>query len=501
MFKSRYVCGRFLFATVLAALAVTGNAHARDRLFPRLRAAPFRQELPYLPALQLPAAPSRNMVNLVERNLPIDWSVEEGKLKNIKWSASLGKSSFGMPVVASGKVFTASSNRRPDQAVLSAFREADGKLLWQNTHNHPPEFDAGQIRGSPSSPTVDGDSVYYITPASEIICAASDTGKILWRFDLAKELKVYASDGGVCTTPPHGAPLVFGDLVFVITGNGTVDGTLVSPKAPSFVALHKKTGKLAWQSNLPGENVIEGQWSSPTCAVVNGVPQVIFAGGDSVIYSFEPETGKLLWKCDCLPTRVKKESGRIDNYFLGAPVVVGSRLYVGMGVTSFHRPASWWSYFLCLDITKSGDVSFKSYDNKAPENKNSALVWAFGGPIEPALAKGQKAYFGSTMSTAAVQDGLVYISEHNGYLHCLDANTGQRYWEHDVKASVWGSPYLADGKVYLASEDEVHILAQGKTGKLIATMEMDAVSQTTPIAANGVLFVATRFKVYAIGAR
>src|SRR5258708_7511819 len=88
--------------------------------------------------------PSRNMVNLRERNLPIDWSVEEGKLKNIKWMADVGSNTFGSPVVAHGKVFVATNNARPrdlnvkeKKPVLMAFREADGKFLWQIAHDCP----------------------------------------------------------------------------------------------------------------------------------------------------------------------------------------------------------------------------------------------------------------------------------------------------------------------------------------------------------------------------
>ena len=204
-----------------------------------------------------------------------------------------------------------------------AFREIDGKLLWQNKHPHPPKFESDwSFRGAPSTPTVDGDSLYYVTPACEVICAASEDGKIAWSYDLARELKVHSSEGTFWSTPPHASPLVVGDLVFVVTGNGiNFDGKLVSPMAPSFVALHKKTGKLVWQSNLPGANVIEGQWSSPTFASVDNVPQVIFAGGDCVIYSFEPETGKLLWKCDCLPKRRKKGAAGVDLYIVSTPVV------------------------------------------------------------------------------------------------------------------------------------------------------------------------------------
>ena len=56
---------------------------------------------------------------------------------------------------------------------------------------------------------------------------------------------------------------------------------------------------------------------------------------------------------------------------------------------------------------------------------------------------------GATISTPCVHDGLVYIPELAGYMHCLDAKSGQRYWEHDFKATVWGSAYYVDGKVYV----------------------------------------------------
>ena len=54
---------------------------------------------------------------------------------------------------------------------------------------------------------------------------------------MMKELKVYPCYVNSCS------PLVVGDLLFVITGNGRdAEHQLPAPKAPSFVALNKKTG-------------------------------------------------------------------------------------------------------------------------------------------------------------------------------------------------------------------------------------------------------------------
>src|SRR5919108_4494542 len=47
----------------------------------------------------------RNMVNTFEKNMPTEWSVEEGNQKNIKWVAKLGSRAYGGPTIAGGKIF------------------------------------------------------------------------------------------------------------------------------------------------------------------------------------------------------------------------------------------------------------------------------------------------------------------------------------------------------------------------------------------------------------
>jgi hypothetical protein len=85
-----------------------------------------------------------------------------------------------------------------------------------------------------------------------------------------------------------------GDILFVCTSNGVDEShiNLPAPGAPSFLALDKNTGKILWKNGAPGNNILHGQWSSPAYAVIDGVPQVIFAGGDGWLYSFRGDTGK-----------------------------------------------------------------------------------------------------------------------------------------------------------------------------------------------------------------
>ena len=440
-------------------------------------------------------SPARNMINTIDKNVPTMWNVEDGKKKNIKWVAQLGSRSYGGPTIADGKIYVGTNQRGAnafEKAVLVAFNESDGKSLWKIVHEFPndPLFNMALGEGLCSTPVVEGNRLYYTTPGCEVVCAGTD-GQIVWTYDMMQNLKVVPYHLANCS------PLIVGDLVMIVTGNGRNEqGGFPSPKAPSFVAINKKTGQLAWQSNLPGEKIIEGQWSNPALALVNGKPQVIFPGGDAVLYSFEPETGNLIWKCDCNPTRAKQGP---NNYFVATPVVVGDKLYVGLGIAPDLGTVTKFSYFVCLDVTKKGDVSPKNYDVKDAANKGSALVWAFGGMVNPPPAKGRKVNFGFTLSTAAVHDGLVYIPEETGYLHCLDAKTGERYWEHDFKAGVWGSAYYVDGKVYVCTDDgEVVIFAHGKNRKVLATNSMEEGMHSTPVVANGVLYVMTKSKLYAI---
>ncbi len=461
--------------------------------------------------LMFGGTPQRNMVNTVDKNTPIDWSVEEGKRKNIKWIANLGSYCYSGPIIADGKVFVGTNNGddKDTKAALMAFRESDGKFLWQIVHAKSNSSEASYRYGLCSTPVFENNRLYYVTPGSEVICADT-TGTVKWSYDMAKELKVVPYHVSNCS------PLIVGDLVMICTSNGRdEEGNLPSPKAPSFIAVNKNTGKLEWQSNLPGTKIIEGQWSNPTLATVNGKAQVIFAGGDCVIYGLEPSSGDLIWKCNCNP--VPRTGREANPYIISTPVVVGNRLYVGLGIHPDNGRSLPYSHFLCLDITKKGDASPKSLDAKNAANKNSALVWAFGGEIQPPPKKGPRAYFGDgngTISTAAVQDGLVYICAERGFLHCLDAKTGERYWLHDFREGVWGSSYWVDGKIYVGTgSGDVVVFAHGKERKYYCegkphvskdskdvrpVASMDVQIESTPVVAGGVLYIAGRTKLFAI---
>jgi outer membrane protein assembly factor BamB len=488
-------------------------------------------------------SPARNMVNEHAKGLPAEWSVEEGEPKNVKWSADLGSKAYGGPIVAEGHVFIGTNNQNPrdkkdidpktkkplDLGVMMCFDEPTGKFLWQNTYKKLP---GGQVRDWPleglcSSPMVADGKLYYTTNSCKLVAAEVASGKAGWTLDMVTKLGVFPHNITDCS------PLLIGKELFVITANGVDEDhiNVPAPRAPSFIKVDRDSGNVLWQDNEPtisltkvakegdqldffkrlvnrGELIQHGQWSNPSYAVVDGQPQVIFPGGDGWLRAFDPAKGTLLWKFDCNPKDAEYElAGKgTRSDFIATAAIHKNRVYIGVGQDPEHNPGV--GHLWCIDMTKRGDVSPELVtDNsvwppKTKKNPNSAMVWHYGGQItDPAERKklGRNYYFGRTMSTCAIHDGLVYAAELKGLIHCLDEDTGKVYWTHDMDAQTWSSPYYADGKVYLGNDgDSVFVFAHGKQKKVLAQNEMGGHVRAAPVAANGVLYVMTENKLYAI---
>jgi outer membrane protein assembly factor BamB len=487
-------------------------------------------------------SPARNLVNLKETNIATEADVTPGGEKNIKWSAVLGSKAYGGPVIADGKIFVGTNNGNPrdakitgDKGVLMCFEEKTGKFLWQQVHN---KLEAGRVNDWPSegicsSPFVEGDTLYYVTNRSEVICAKTADGSPVWKFDMIAKLNNFPHNLSTCS------PLVVGDALFVITSNGVDEGhvNIPQPEAPSFIALNKKTGEVLWKNNDPTKNLIgakkggaevdirkmvnnaqllmHGQWSNPVYAEPGGKPQIIFPGGDGWMRGFDPKTGELIWKFDCNPkgTFYKLGPEATRNDFVCTPVVWKDKLYIGVGQDPEHLKGV--GHLWCIDITKKPANDAKdlspvdnNFDPKAEVNKNSGLVWHFGDFIKPP-PKGRKYRFGRTLSTCAVNDGLCYAADFDGQFYCLDALTGELKYEEDTKAETWSSPYWVDGHIYFGNEDgQLRVYKHGAKKDLLTTIDMTGGGNSatriraTPVANNGVLYVMTEdpCKLWAITA-
>ncbi len=467
---------------------------------------------------------SRNMVS-AETGLPDSFDPATGR--NVKWVAPLGTESYSTPVVAGGKVFIGTNNERPrdprhkgDRGVLLCLDEKDGALCWQLV---VPKLDPMLYRDWPKSgicspATVEGERVYTVSNRGEVMCldlngqangnngpymdesrhmtppgkepikVAATDADILWLFDMREELGVHQHDSA------HSSILLHGDFLYVNTSNGLDDKHTHIPatEAPGLIVLDKITGRLvAKEDEQISPRIFHSTWSSPALGSVNGRTLVFFCGGDGVCYAFDAVKSnpapagvqklKRAWSFDCDPTAPKenvhqyiRNRNESPSNIKSMPVFHNNRIYVTYGGDI------WWgkhqAWLKCFDPSGTGDIT------------NSAEIWCY--PVERHCC-----------STPAIYDGLVFVADCGRMIHCVNAETGKPYWTHKTKGDMWASTLVADGKVYIGTRKrDFWVLAASKEKEIVSSITLDSPIHGTPIAANGVLYVATMKNLYAVKA-
>ena len=458
---------------------------------------------------------------------PNSEEIDLATTKNVKWVAKLGSQTYGNPVVSNGRIYVGTNNASPrdskfkeDRSCLYAFRERDGGFLWQLA---VPKLASGKVNdweylGILSSPKVQGNKLWVVTSRCEVVCLDTEgladgnngpfkdeakylggPGKppiapgaldadILWRYDMMDELGVF----------PHNASnssvIILGDKLFTCTSNGQ-DWTHVnipSPQSPSFIMLDKNTGTLLGEDDAAvGPRIKHGQWTSPSAGTVKGTDQVYFGGGDGVLYAFGTEPVKegdvslmkKVWWFDAVPEEYKKDkAGKPIKYpaaegpseINATPVFYKNRVYVAIGQDPEHGEGV--GRLVCVDATKSGDIT------------KTGLIWDFKEVHR-------------SISTVSIDptNGLLFIADFSGFVFCLDAETGKKQWEYDMKAHMWGSTFVVDGKVYVGDEDgDVCVFASDRKLKLLSEVNVGAPVYSTAIVANGTLYLGSQTHLFAI---
>ncbi|MGH9870391.1 MAG: PQQ-binding-like beta-propeller repeat protein [Candidatus Polarisedimenticolia bacterium] len=432
-------------------------------------------------------------------NPPVDWDTTTGR--NIAWSAELGNETFGRPVVAGDVVYVGTDNARalnPDYqkeaGVLVAFQAKDGRFLWQDL---APRVERGLreflLPSTTSAPYVEGNRLYYVTAECQLRCLdtqgfrdGENTGPyreeifqdeaaadIVWELDMCGRLGVF----------PHEATnsdvLPVGDLLMVSTSNGQNEGhtRVPSPRAPSLIAVDKRSGAVVWRAIDPGGQVLHGQWSSPVAAHVRGRPQVLFGGGDGWLRSHDAASGHELWRFDGNPkdARLVPRPGVLSRgSIIASPVFADGRVFVAMGQSPGHGNAPSWVHAVRPD--GRGDVT------------RSGLLWT-------------SREVGRVVGTPVARDGLLYVADLGGTVHCLDAATGASIWTHETNEAIWGCLLLAADRLYVGSaEGGMTILRAGRRHHVLGRMAMDAPLYSAPALIGDTLYLATANRLYVIAA-
>jgi len=384
------------------------------------------------------------------------------------------------------------------------FRDEGAHMMPRKGSGSPPKPVPGaEIQPEPLRPPVDG----------RVLEPGPLDADIVWLFDLPSGAGIWPHDGA------HSSILIRGDHLYINTATG-VDNThkgIRAPNAPSLVVIDKRTGLLvARDDEHIAPDIFHCTWSSPSSGEVNGRPLIFFGGGNGVLYAFEavPKSDrsvvsgqwsvlagdapaatdnqqrtidtavrrlKKVFQFDFDPTAPKENihqylSNRREgpSNFYGMPVFYRNRIYLAGGGDAFWGKNEAW--LKCIDATKRGDIT------------TNGLVWSY--PLQKHV-----------MSTPAIHNGMVFIADCGRTFHCVDVESGKPYWTEEIKGDAWASPLVADGKVYLGTRSgNFYVFAASKEKQVLASVELGNPISATATAANGVLYVATMRRLYALQA-
>ena len=412
-------------------------------------------------------------------NPPVDWDIATGR--NIVWSVELGRPTYGRPVVAGDAVYVGTDNARrmnPDfqeeSGVLMAFRATDGAFLWQDV---APRVDRGLrefvLPSTTSAAYVEGDRLFYVTAECQL--RSLDTrGVRVWELDMCSSLGVFPHEASNSDVVP------VGDLLMVSTSNGQNEGHLrvPSPRAPSLIAVNKHSGEVIWRAIGAGAQVLHGQWSSPVAANVNGRMLVLFGGGDGWLRAYDAASGHEVWRFDGNPkdARWLPRPGVLSrSSIIASPVYADGRVFLAMGQSPGHGNGP--SLMYAISPNGQGDVT------------GSRLLWT-------------SREVGRVVGTPIVKDGLLYVADLGGTVHCLDVATGARVWTHETDEEIWGCLLLAADRLYVGTVDgNMTVLRAGRRKEVLAQIEMDAPLYSRPALIGDALYLATARRLYLIAAK
>lgn len=459
--------------------------------------------------------------------------VDDTSTRAINWAVRLGSHTYGNTVVADGRVYVGTNDaslrdpriNKTRGGLILCLDEHTGELHWQlpvpRFRTTLRDFNYDDVNlGLCASLTVEDECAYVVSNRGRVLCLdvrgqangnkgpftseasfMGDTqnpgfelqatdGDIVWLYDMVAELPCWPQDAS------SSAVLIYGDYLYVGTSNG-VDNShkhVPYPDAPSLIVLDKKTGRLVAQDNEKiGRTLFHGQWSSPSLGIVDNAPHIFYGAGDGLCYAFRPveravraghvDTLKKIWSCNCNPPEYisrpyqrgkyrsfhSKFYGEGPSEIIGTPVFHDDRVYVTIGQDTLHGRGP--GALTCINAT------------------DGTLLWQSRG-IDRSLA------------TVSVMGALVYVTDYSGFVHCLDAHTGQPFWKHETKSPIWSSTLVADNTVFIGTEDrDLWMLQAGAKLKILNKIRFPHKIYNTPIVANGNMYIATERYLYSIGKR
>ena len=436
------------------------------------------------------------------------WSVEEGKRKTSSgWptSASLATAGRSLPTAASSSAPTTTAARsqevKGDKAVLMCFAAKTASSSGRSSTTC-------RRRGHPRRPCPKA-----FAPRRPSRATASTTARPAARWSAPR-----AKDGKIDLALRHDEGAEGLAVLLAATARRWSSATWSSsspatastskaswsPRGSQLRRPRQETGKLVWQKQPAGRQHHRGPVVQPGLRGGQRQAAVIFPGGDGWLYALEPKTGKLIWKFDCNPTQPNDD--KRHSAILSWPP--RSCMATGSTSGSASTPTMKRTQDRPLLVRRHHQDRRRvrkneNFDPQDPVNKNSALVWHFWRPVISPCPKGPQGARSGSLRQHGGRPRRPGLHRRGSTVSSTAStprrasNTGSTTSRH----AIWGSPYWVDGKVYLGPRTATCMFSQhGKKYQLPPAMTWTkAAWKATPVVANGVLYIVTRSKLYAIG--
>jgi len=394
-----------------------------------------------------------------ETNLPSKWSPTG---ENLAWRIPIGSRSA--PVVFGNRIYlnTPTGDLAHTQERLVALDAETGKIVWERRFSLYLS-DVPQHRSSWASPAVDPETgnIYLFTVAAQLVCVAPD-GKVLWDRSLPDEYGAVTTHGGRTTSP-----IVEGDKVILnalILAWGDLNRT-----GNRYFAFDKKTGQTVWIAS-PQTRHYDTNYSTPVVSTIDGTRTIIVGGTDGGYHALKLNTGERMWSIE-----VSKRA------ILNSPLFRDNVAYITHGEENMDTTEM--GLIAAVDATRTGVLTA------------DAFKWRTRG-------------FLPTYASPVADAERLYTIDNSAIVGAFDLKTGARLWEKTLGTLQKGSPVLADGKLYVGTENgKFFILRPSATGvevldeDLLGTAQSPEPIVASPIVADGRVYVTSMEAMYAIGKR
>lgn len=394
-----------------------------------------------------------------ETGLPSKWSTAG---ENLAWQAPYGGRSG--PVIFGDHLYlqNTSGSGAAEQERVMCFNADTGKLLWEHRYNMFAS-DVPPHRLAWSSPVVDPatGNVFAISGGG-LVMSLSKEGKLLWERSFAEEFGMWTTHGGRMSTP-----IIDGDQLIV--SGLTFSWGQFAGGAHRFLSLEKSNGQVRWVS-APEGRPTDTIYANPYVADVNGTRMFFSGGSDGAMHAIKIATGEPVWHWN-----VSKRGLNTAALMINGDVIVT------------HSEEN-------MDVNEMGMLAAVPAASKGTLTDKDAK-W---------LIRDVQAGYGSPVS-----DGeRIYVVDNGGVLLAFNVKDGKHLWRKNLGTIQKSSPVLADGKLYVGTENGKFFILKPRADGVDVLDEDEMPAGTdgkpsaivaSPAVARGRVYIASMDGLFAIG--